>query len=103
MVEDVLIKVVEFIFLVNFIILETELVMSLVNKIPVILVDHSLLPIMIALIVGMEKMKLTLRNMTMTLNVFNLQNQPMGFHDMEHFTLNCMGDFLSGGVKFDYE
>ena len=55
MVEDVLIEVGEFILSVKFIMLETEVVTSPKKEILVILGRPSLLPLMLSLIVGMEK------------------------------------------------
>ena len=34
--------------------------------------------------------------MMMELNLFNLQKQPMDFDDVEHLTLNWVGDFFWG-------
>ena len=44
-----------------------------------------------------------MKNMIMELNVFNLQNQLMGFDDVKHHTLNWVGDSSLGGVQFDDE
>ena len=73
MVEDVLIKVREFIFSVDFVVLETEDVVSLENKIPEVL-SKPFLATSNALINCREgKMKLAFVNMIIELNVFNLQ------------------------------
>jgi len=50
-----LIKVAEFIFSVNFVMLETKILISLENEISIILINHILLPLMLSLIFGMEK------------------------------------------------
>jgi len=72
MVEDVLIKVRKFIFLVDFVILETEVVMNPKNEIPVIL-GRPFFATSNALINYRDrKMKFTFRNMTKQLDVFNL-------------------------------
>jgi len=55
MVEDVLIKVREFIYPVDFVVLEAEVVVSPENEISVILVDHSLVLVMLSLIVRMVR------------------------------------------------
>ena len=103
MIEDVLIKVGGFIFSVNFVVLKTMVVMSLENEISVIH-GRPLLTTCNALINCRDKkVKLIFRNMTMELNVFNLYKQPMGFINVEHPTLNCVGDFLFGEVEFDHE
>jgi len=54
-VDDVLIKVEEFIFPVDFIMLEIKDVKSPENEIRLSLVDHSLLSLMLSLIIRMEK------------------------------------------------
>jgi len=82
MVEDVLIKVREFIFLVNCVVLYTEVVVGLQNEILIIL-DQPFLVISNAFINCRDgKTKLTFENMTMRLDVFDLQKQPMRFDDM---------------------
>ena len=73
MVEDMLVRVVEFIYLVYFVVLETERVANVVNQIPIIL-GRSFLATANALINcrnGM--MRLSFGNMTLELNIFNLQ------------------------------
>ena len=83
-----LVRVVEFIYLVYFVVLETERVANVVNQIPIIL-GRSFLATANALINcrnGM--MRLSFGNMTLELNIFNLQRQPLGFDDIETSTLN---------------
>jgi len=88
MAEDVLIKVGEFIFSVDFVVLETKSVLCTENKIPIIL-SRPFLTTSTALINCRDrKLKLTFGNMTMELNMFNVQKQPMGFDDIDHQTLN---------------
>ena len=88
MVEDVLIKLGKFIYPVDFVVLETKVVVSPKNKISVIL-GPSFLANYNALINCKDgKMKLTFGNMTMEVNVFDLQKQTMGFDDIEHSTLH---------------
>ena len=73
MVENVLIRVGEFICLVNFIVLEAKRVANIANKIPVSL-GHPFLATTNALITcrnGM--MRLSFNNMTLELNIFNLE------------------------------
>ena len=74
MVEDVLIKVGESIFSIDFTVLETEIVMSPENKIPVILSPPFLVTPNAPTNCMDGKMKLTFGNITMELNMFNLQN-----------------------------
>ena len=83
MVEDELIKEGEFIFLIDFIVLEAEIVTSPENEIPVIFALLSLASSNALINCSDGKIKLTFGNMTMQLNVFNLQKQPMGFGDVE--------------------
>ena len=94
-----LIKVAEFIFPVDFIALLTEGLISTKNEIPVIL-SQSFLATSNALInCRDEKLKLTIRNMTMELNVFNVQKQPMAFDDVDHQSLNFGGWPCTGGSR----
>jgi len=98
-IEDVLVKVGKFIFTVDFVVLETKVV-SPKNKI----FDKPFLATSSALINFRNgKMKSTFRNMTIELNVFNLQNQPMGFNDVEHPTLNWVCSFSLKEVEFDHD
>ena len=91
-VEDLLIKVSKFIFPIDFVVLETEGMTNPKNKIPVTL-GLSFLATLNTLTNCMgDKMKLTFGNTTIKLNVFNLQKQPMGFNDVDHHTLNWVGD-----------
>ena len=77
LVEDVLVRVGEFIYPVDFVVLETEIVVSPENEIPIIF-GRLFLATCNALINCKDgKMKLTFGNMTMEVNVFNLQKQPM--------------------------
>jgi len=96
MVEDVLIKVGEFIYVVDFVVLDTEVVMSPKNEIPVILGRPCLATSNAFINCEDWKMKLTFGNIMMEGNVFNLQKQPMGFDDIEHFTLQWVEDFSFG-------
>ena len=62
----------------NFVVLKTVGVMSIENEIPAIL-DCPFLATLNALITCTDgKLKLTFGNMTMELNVLNVQKQPMG-------------------------
>ena len=73
MVKDVSIKVGEFIYLVNFVVLETEKVANIASQVPVIL-GHHFLATANALMNYRNGMKrLSLGNMTLQLNIFNLQ------------------------------
>jgi len=88
LIEDVLVKVGDFIYPVDFVVLETEVVVKSENEVPVIL-GRPFLATCNALINCKDgKMKLTFENMNMEVNVFNLQKQPMGFDDIDHSTLH---------------
>ena len=72
MVEDVLIRVNEFICLADFVILETNRVADVANQVPVIL-EHPFLAISNAFINCMNgMMRLSFGNMTLELRAFNL-------------------------------
>jgi len=91
-VEDVLIRVDEFIYPVDFVVIETKKVLNLASQVPVIL-GHPFLATAIELInCRNEMMRLSFGNMTIELNIFNMQRQPSGFNDMELSTLNWVKD-----------
>jgi len=75
-IADVLIKVGEFIFPVDFIVLETAPVENLRGQILVILGRPFLATLNALINYRSGLMKLTLGNMTIDLNIFNLGNQP---------------------------
>ena len=75
-VEDVLIKVGEFIFPVDFIVLETQPVSNLKSQIPVILGRPFLATSNALINCRTGQMKLSFGNMTVDLNIFNLGRQP---------------------------
>jgi len=78
----------EFISPVDFIMIETETVSNLASQVSVIL-GHLFLPTSNALINcrnGM--MRPSFSNMTLELNIFNIQRQPSGFDDIEFSTLH---------------
>ena len=83
-----LIRVGEFIYPVDFVVIEIENVSNLASQVVVIL-GHPFLATANALINcrnGM--MRLSFSNMTVELNIFNMQRQPSGFDDMKFSTLN---------------
>ena len=91
-VEDVLIRVGEFIYPVDFIVLETEKVANVANQIPVILGRPFLATANALINCRNGMMRLSFGNMTLELNIFNLQRQPSGFDDVETSTLNWVED-----------
>jgi len=93
-VEDVLIKVDEFIYPMDFIVLEIEKVANIASQIPVLL-GRPFLATSNALINYRNGiMRLSFGNMTVELNIFNLQRQPLGFDDVETSTLNWVEDSI---------
>ena len=74
-VEDVLIKVGEFIFLVNFVVLETALVENLRGQIPMIFCRPFLATSNALINYRSGLMKLTFENLTIDRNIFNLGKQ----------------------------
>ena len=86
-VEDVLIKMGEFIFFVDFVVLDTKRVPIAESHIPVIL-GHPWLATSNALIKYRNGiMKLSFGNMTLDLNIFNLERHSDGFHGVGRSTL----------------
>ncbi|XP_074350090.1 uncharacterized protein LOC141689636 [Apium graveolens] len=75
-VEDVLIKIDDFIFPVDFVVLETEPVKNLKNQIPIILGRPFLATSNALINCRNGSMKLIFRNMSIDLNIFNVGNQP---------------------------
>jgi len=72
-VEDVLIRVGEFIYPMDFIVIETEKVSNLASQVPVIL-GHPFLATASALINCRNGvMRMSFGNMTIELNMFNMQ------------------------------
>ena len=90
-VEDAVIKVGEFIFPMDFVVLETEFVVNPKAQIPVILGQPfpATSNTLINCRAGM--MKLSFENMTIDLNIFHLQRQPTIFYDVDSVNwLICM-------------
>ena len=71
-IEDVLIKVGDFVFLVDFVVLETEPVRNLKNQIPIILGRPFLATSNALINCRNGLMKLTFGNMTIDLNIFHV-------------------------------
>ena len=80
-VEDVLIKIGDFVFPIDFIILETQPVANSKGQIPIILDRPFLAASNVLINCRNELMKLTFANMTIDLNVFNVEKQPSDFFD----------------------
>ena len=80
-VEDVLIKVGDFVFPVDFVVLETEHIPNLPNQIPVILGRPFLATSNALINCRNGRMTLTFGNMTVELNIFDLGKQPCNPND----------------------
>jgi len=103
MLEDVLITMRQFIFSIDFVVLEIKVVMSFKNEIPVIPSWPFLVTSNALINCSNWKMKFRLGNIKMKLNVFKLYKRPMGSDGMEYRTFDWVGNFLHGGVKFNHE
>jgi len=91
-VEDVLIGVGEFIYPVDFVVIEIENMSDLASQVSMIL-GRSFLATANALInYRNDMMRLSFGNMAVELNFFSMQRQPSGFDDMKFSTLNWVGD-----------
>ena len=91
----------EIIFVVDFKVLHIERVFNAKSHICVIS-GHPFLATSNALINcknGM--MKLPFGNMTLDLNIFNLQRQPDGFDNLYHSTLSWVDDFSYDELEFE--
>ena len=80
-VEDVLIKVGEFIFSVNFVVLKTAPVKNPRGQIPIILGQPFLATSNALINCRSGLMKLTFGNKNIDLNIFNLEKQPRDHTD----------------------
>jgi len=87
-VEDVLIRVGEFIYPVDFIVIENEKVYNLASQVPMILRRPFLATASTLVNYRNCMMRLSFSNMTLELNIFNMQRQSSGFDDSEFSTLN---------------
>jgi hypothetical protein len=81
-IEDVLIKVDKFYYPVNFIVINKEPVHDVVNQIPVILGRPFLATANALINCRMGVMKISFGNMTMELNIFNINNQPLNYDEI---------------------
>ena len=91
-VEDVLIRVGEFIYPVDFVMIETEKVSNLASQVPVILGHHFLATVNALINCRNGMMRLSFSNMTVKLNIFSMQRQPSWFDDTKFSALNQVGD-----------
>jgi hypothetical protein len=107
-IEDVLIKVDKFYFLVNFIVIDTEPVHNIGSQIPVIL-GQPFLAIANSLInCRMGVMKILFGNMTVELNIFNINNQLLDYDEVrpvcliEKTTDEIVSEFSLENPKVEY-
>jgi hypothetical protein len=78
-IEDVLIKIDKFYLPVDFIVIDTESVHDVVNQIPVILGRPFLATANTLINCRMGVMKISFGNMTVELNIFNINSQPLEY------------------------
>jgi hypothetical protein len=86
-VEDVLIKVDKFYFLVDFIVLDTESVQVIGSEIPVILGRPFLATANHLINCRSGVMKISFGNMTVELNNFQIRKQPLNYDQMQQVCL----------------
>jgi hypothetical protein len=86
-IEVVLIKVDKFYFPVDFIVIDTEPVHDVVNQIPVILGRPFLATANILINCRTGVMKISFGNMTMELNIFNINTQPLDYDEIRSVCL----------------
>jgi hypothetical protein len=80
-IEDVLIKIDKFYFPVDFIVIDMELVHDVVNQIPVILGQPFLATANALINCRTGVMKISFENMTVELNIFNINSQPLEYDE----------------------
>jgi len=78
----------------DFVVIETETVSNLASQVSVILRCPFLATTNALINCRNGMMRLFFGNITLELNIFNLQRQPSGFDDMEFSTLHWVGDSI---------
>jgi hypothetical protein len=86
-IEDVLIKVDKFYFPVNFIVIDTEPVHNVGSQIPVILGRPSLATANALINCRTGVMKISFGNMTVGLNIFDINKQPLDYDEVRSVCL----------------
>ena len=105
-VEDVLIKVGDFVYPIDFVILETQPLINLKGQIPVILGRPFLATTNALINCRNGSMRLNYGDLTVTLNIFNLDKQLINESD-ETFEVNMIEDFseeedlIEDEIEFD--
>ena len=81
-IEDVLLKVDKFYYPVDFIVTDTKPVHDVVNQIPVILGRPFLATANALINCRTRVMKISFGNMTVELNIFNINSQPLDYDEI---------------------
>jgi hypothetical protein len=106
-IEDVLIKVDKFYYPVDFIVIDMEPVLDVVNQIPVILGRPYLATANALINCRKGVMKISFGNMTIELNIFNINNQPLDYDEahpmclIEEITNEIVSDFGLEGPEIE--
>jgi hypothetical protein len=106
-IEDVLIKVDKFYYLVDFIVIDMEPMHNVVNQIPVILGRPFLATANTLINCRTGVMKISFGNMTVELNIFNINNQPLEYDEahlvclIEEITDEIVSDFGLEGPEIE--
>jgi hypothetical protein len=82
-IEDVLIKVDKFYYPMDFIVLDTEPAMNIELQVPIILGYHFLATANALINCRIGVMKLSLGNMTVELNIFDINRQPFEYEEVK--------------------
>ncbi|XP_059458356.1 uncharacterized protein LOC132187950 [Corylus avellana] len=86
-IEDIVIKVDKFYFPVDFIVLDTKLVQNVAIQIPIILGRPFLATANALINCRMGMMKISFRNMTVELNIFDISKQPLEYDEVRSVCL----------------
>jgi hypothetical protein len=98
-IEDILIKVDKFYFPVDFIVIDIELVHDIEGQIPMIL-GRPFLAMANALInCRTGVMKISFGNMTVELNIFNINNQPLDYDEVRPV---CLIEKITNKIVSDF-
>jgi hypothetical protein len=106
-IEDVLIKVDKFYYLVDFIVIDMEPMHNVVNQIPVILGRPFLATANTLISCRTGVMKISFGNLTVELNIFNINNQPLEYDEahlvclIEEITDEIVSDFGLEGPEIE--
>src|SRR5438270_5676823 len=101
MIEDVLIKVENFYFPVDFIILDTEQVSEIGNQVRIILGRPFLATANALINCRNGLMKISFGNMTLELNIFNVSRQMASEEEDDIFEVNLIDEYINEMMTFD--